>query len=212
MSVILPRWWFLWLMALWLVGCSIFPRAAPPIYYQLEYQPPLAQCRQGFKKGVRVWKFTASSPYGRTEMVVLKPNGHVSFSSAFQWVASPGTLVSENLLHDLTSSRLFPQVVSANDPTMAPLELSGRVFVFAWERTGAVSWAVLQVEVSLIDTDKPRRVILRREYDFRSQPLAEDTSYAFARAMSELMSNFSEKFQEDLCTAIGSHPKLSRPP
>jgi ABC-type taurine transport system ATPase subunit len=85
---------------------------------------------------------------------------------------------------------------------LMPGELSGHVFVFACERTGPISRAALQIEVSLIDTDEaPRRVIFRREYNLRSGPFAEDSSAAFAQAMSGLVAEFSLKLQQDLCAA-----------
>jgi ABC-type uncharacterized transport system auxiliary subunit len=206
MTMIPYRWWVLGLVALWLAGCGgkLLPKSKPPVYYQLDYQATPLHCGQAFQKGLRVWRFADSSTYQRTEMVVIQPQGKVAFSSAFQWVARPGSLVADNLLRDLTMSRLFPQVVSGNDPVTVPLELTGRVFVFAWERAGGTSRAVLQVEVSLIDTDEPRHVVFRREYNLRSDPLGEDTSSAFARAMSELMKKFSEEFQQDLCKTIRS--------
>ena len=198
--------WLVWLGGLWLAGCVSFhlPSAAPPVYYQLDYQPPGVHCPRAFNKGVRVWKFTTSSPYDRTEMVVLKPEGQVMFSSAFQWVASPGTLVSESLLRDLAQTKLFPRVVGANDPANTPLELSGHVFVFGWERSGATSRAVLQVSLSLVDTTAPRRVILRREYSLRSEAWGDDSSAAFARAMSGLVAQFSADFQHDLCNCLSN--------
>jgi ABC-type uncharacterized transport system auxiliary subunit len=198
--------WVLGLMALWAAGCGgkLFPKSKPPVYYQLDYQAAPAHCQHAFQKGLRVWRFADSSTYQRTEMVVLQPQGNVTFSSAFQWVARPGVMVADNLQRDLTVSRLFPQVVSGTDPVTVPLELTGRVFVFAWERGGGVSRAALQVEVSLIDTDKPRHVVFRQQYDLRSQPLGEDSSSAFARGMSALMKQFSERFQQDLCRTIGS--------
>jgi ABC-type uncharacterized transport system auxiliary subunit len=199
--MILRRWRCLGLLLCLCTGCVSFhmPTSAPPVYYQLDYQPPRVRCAGAFKKGLRVWRFTNSSPYGRTDMVVVKPDGQIMLSSTFQWIAVPGTLVAENLLRDLTRSRLFPQVVSPNDPASVPLELSGRVFLFALERSGNISRAALEVEVSLIDTEKPRQVIFRREYNLRSQAFIGNTSAAFAQAMSNLMQEFSEKFQRDLC-------------
>jgi ABC-type uncharacterized transport system auxiliary subunit len=206
MRVSRRKWWLFWLWPFCLAGCLSFhlPSTAPPVYYQLDYQPASVHCPQTFKKGVRVWKFATSSLYGRTEMVVQKPQGQVLFSSAFQWVASPGTMVADSLLRDLSLSQMFPQAISANDPAQVPLELSGHIFVFAWERHGATSQAVLQVEVSLVDIESPRRVVLRREYDLRSAPFAEDTSAAFAQAMSNLVAEFSTKLQRDLCGSLGS--------
>lgn len=199
-------WWWFWFWLLSMGGCVSFhlPSAVAPVYYQLDYRPAPAHCSQTFKKGVRVWKFGASSPYERTEMVVLQPQGQVQFSSAFQWVASPGVLVADCLLRDLALSRLFPRVVGANDPTTTPLELSGHIFVFAWERRGATSQAALQVAVSLVDTGTPRQVLFRREYNLRSAPFSEDTSVAFARAMGSLMSAFSVRLQQDLCNSLGA--------
>jgi ABC-type uncharacterized transport system auxiliary subunit len=199
--------WLLCLLLLWSAGCISFhlPSAAPPVYYQLEYPPPAVRCTHSFQQGMRVWKFNASSPYGRTEMAVVKPGGQVSFSNNFQWVASPGTLVADSLVRDLAASRLFPQTVGANDPATVPLELSGRVFVFAWDRSGGASRADFQVEVSLVNTDSSK-VLLRREYHFKSEPMAEDTSASFAQAMSGLVAEFSRKIQEDLCASLaGGH-------
>jgi ABC-type uncharacterized transport system auxiliary subunit len=214
MTKISLRWWVLGLVALWAVGCGgkLFPKSKPPIYYQLDYQPAPLHCRGAFQKGLRVWRFTDASTYQRTEMVVIQSQGQVAFSSAFQWVARPGALVADNLQRDLSKSRLFPQVVSGNDPVTVPLELTGRVFVFAWERRGAVSRAVLQVAVSLIDTDEPRHVVFQRQYDLTSQPLGDDSSSAFARGMSAVMQQFSERFQQDLCRAACSQGKAHSQP
>jgi len=214
MTKIPLRWWVLGLVALWAAGCGgkLFPKSKPPVYYQLDYQPAAVHCRQAFQKGLRVWRFADASTYQRTEMVVIEPQGQVKFSSAFQWVARPGVMVADNLQRDLTTSGLFPQVVSGTDPVTVPLELTGRVFVFAWERCGAISQAALQVEVSLIDTDEPRRVVFRRQYDFRSLPLGDDSSAAFARGMSAVMKQFSERFQQDLCRAACSQGKAHSQP
>jgi ABC-type uncharacterized transport system auxiliary subunit len=183
MSMMPWRWWVLGLVVLWAAGCGgkLFPKSKPPVYYQLDYQTTPVHSQHAFQKGLRVWRFADTSTYQRTEMVVIQPQGKVAFSSAFQWVARPGVLVADNLLRDLTKSRLFPQVVSGNDPVTVPLELTGHVFVFAWERAGGTSRALMQVEVSLIDTTEPRHVVFRQEYNLRSDPLGEDTSSAFAR-------------------------------
>jgi ABC-type uncharacterized transport system auxiliary subunit len=212
MSMIKKRRWFLGLLLFGLMGCLSFhlPTSAPPVYYQLDYQPPSVHCPSTFAQGLRVWRFTSSSPYGRTDMVVVKPDGQTQFSSSFQWIAPPGTMVAEKLLRDLTRNRLFPQVVSANDPATVPLELTGHVFLFASERSGAVSRAALHVEVSLIDNTKPRKVILHRQYDLRSAPFVESTSAAFARAMSDVMRELSDKFQRDLCSVRTGRQKSKR--
>jgi ABC-type uncharacterized transport system auxiliary subunit len=206
MIMSLPRRWYFGLLLLWVAGCISFhlPKAAPPVYYQLDYRPFPVRCSRHLQEGVRIWNFATSAPYSRTEMVVVEPDGTVSFSGGFQWVATPGVLVAESLVRDLNLSKMFSQVVSSKNPANVPLEMSGHIFRFAWERHGETAQAGLQVEVSLVDTKSTRKVIFRKEYNLQSRTFLSDSSAAFAMAMSELTRQFSEKVQQDLCAALGA--------
>lgn len=193
-------------VVVWLPGCSslIFSSTAPPVYYQLDYNPAAVSCAQSFGKAVRIWDFTTSSPYNQPNMVVVKPNGEVLYSSSYQWAATPGTMIAQSLLRDLSQQDLFSQVVSATSPSNTVLELTGHVFNFSWERSGATSRAILQVKVSLANTQSPRTVLFNKEYQLQSPPFEEDASAAFAGAMSSLVSDFSTKLRKDLCTIVSS--------
>jgi ABC-type uncharacterized transport system auxiliary subunit len=184
-----------------LTACSslLLSTTAPPVYYQLQYAPEEVECARGFDQGVRVWDFSTAHPFDRTDMVVVKGRGEVLYSSSYQWVANPGTMVAQDLLRDLTLGALFPQVVSGESPLTVPLELTGRVFVFGWEKSGPQARAVLQVEVSLTDTTA-QKVLFRRTYTLESQPFKEDTSSEFARAMDGLAGEFSGRLRRDLCS------------
>lgn len=197
--------WRRWLPALLILslGCSsLLPTTAPPVYYQLEYQPPAGRCPRYLPGSLAVGHFTASSPYDDTKMVVLKSGGRVAFSSGFQWVANPGVLVAEALQRDLSQSRLFPSVTGAGSPGIAPYQLSGHLFVFAWDQAAGASQAVLKVELSLVQTQAPRRVLLHRQYTLSRGPFGEDNAAAFARAMSGAVSDFSQQVQQDLCQVL----------
>ena len=188
-----------------LAGCSslIVSSTPPPVYYQLDYAPAAPNCGKAFQQGVRVRQFTASSPFDRPAMVVTKPQGQVLYSQAYQWVASPGTLVAESLLRDLSQGTLFPQAVSGADTTAVPLELTGHIFAFAWERTGSASRPLLEAEVSLAGGEPPGRVLFRKNYHMEGRSLKSDDAQAFARGMSALMRDFSETLQKDLCKSLG---------
>jgi ABC-type uncharacterized transport system auxiliary subunit len=196
---------FLLAAVVFLPGCSslIVSSTPPPVYYQLDYAPPEAKCAMSFKEGVRVRQFTASSPFDRTAMVVTKPKGEVLYSEAFQWVAPPGRLIAESLLRDLNQGNLFPQAVSGADTTNVPLELTGHVFAFAWERTGSAAFPVIEVEVSLTGGQSPGRVVFRKNYRLQGKALGSDDAEAFAGGMSSLMRDFSERLQQDLCNSLG---------
>lgn len=191
---------------LFLSSCSsmIFSSTPPPVYYQLDYQPASIHCPHSFGKAVRIWNFTTSKPFDQPDMVVVKSTGQVLYSSSFQWAANPGTLIAQNLLRDLNRGSLFPQVVSGDSPTSTPLELTGHVFNCSWQTTGTTSRAVLQVAVSLLDTQAPRKVLFQHTYQLQSAALQQNDSAAFAKAMSQLVSKFSTQCRKDLCATLAT--------
>ena len=194
-------WIFLMLTLIPVAGCSslLLPKSPPPVYYRLEYKSVGVKCAKSFTGGLRVWDFITSSPFDQSDMVVIDHGQQVSFSGSFQWITSPGTMVAESLLRDLNEGSLFPQVVSGDSPIEVPLALTGHVFTFAWMRQGSTARAMLQVEVSLSATGPTNRLIFRRIYELISVPFTEDTAAAFARAMSGIVSQFSQQLQRDLC-------------
>ncbi|MEJ2031941.1 MAG: ABC-type transport auxiliary lipoprotein family protein [Deltaproteobacteria bacterium] len=195
------RFLFPILTAILVTGCgSLLTSKVPaPVYYQPEYQAAPVACKPSFNQGVRVWEFSAGSPYNHQEMVVLLPEGKVQFSSSYQWVATPGTMVAQQLARDLSAGDLFPMVVTGDNPLQVPLSLTGRVDLYAWKREGGQSRAVLKVEMSLVDTGAEQEVLFHRIYELQSKPFAKDDSAVFARAMGELMGRLSTRFRTDLC-------------
>jgi ABC-type uncharacterized transport system auxiliary subunit len=186
-------------------SCSsiLLSKSVPPDFYQLEYDPVAVSCPHAFDEGARVWTFTGSSPFDQTDMVVVKPSDRVVYSSSYQWVASPGTMIADSLFRDLSLGNLFPQVVSADSPTMVPLELTGHVFNFAWEQKESEAGAVLRVKLSLTRTGASPEVIYRKDYELRSRPFLEQDPAVFAKAMSSLVRQLSQEIQQDLCTRPG---------
>jgi len=192
-------------LLLMLAGCSsmLTTRLPPPHYYQLDYSPVAVGCSRGFSGGVRVLDFTTATPFGRPEMVVTGPDGDVRFSDDFQWVDTPGRMLAEALERDLSAGTEFPLVFGANAPVSVPLELTGRVFRFAWERQGKDYRAVLKVEVSLLETGPPLRVLFHRVYELKGPLKAGNDSSLFAASMSALVDRFSRQLRRDLCAASG---------
>lgn len=194
-------------------GCSsmLIKNTKAPIRYQLTYKAAPVNCAASFDKGLRVWDFTAISPYDQTQMIVEEPDGQTLSSSTYQWVANPGEMVAQSLLRDLSTGSMFTQVVSANDPTNVKLEMTGRVFEFAWRRSGSSARAVLQVEISVSSSGASPSVLFRKSYNLESSPFTDDnSSETFAGAMSELVGELSRRLREDLCETASSNASASK--
>ncbi len=202
------------LAGLLLPGCSslLFKSTPAPLYFQLDYPPVTVECPQGFKKGVKILEFSVSSPYDQTNMVVIEKGQRVSYSSSYQWVTSPGRLIADSLLRDLNAGRLFPQAAASNSPVMTPLEMTGHVFNFSWEKMNSEYRARLHIELSLTDTtgtSAERSVVMRKNYQLTSEPYRENSPDNFAKAMGSAMAQFSKELQGDLCRQAGAAPSDS---
>lgn len=170
------------------------------VFYHLDYDPPPIDCPRSFGEGVRIREFSAASPYDRTEMTVLGPAGEVRFSGAYQWVAPPGRMVAESLGRDLSEGDLFPAVSMDADLSFSPLELTGRIYTFAWEPDEGAERAVLTVGISLTGTDGGSEILFNRIYRLRSPPQPGGKAPLFASAMSELVRDLSVRLRQDLCS------------
>ena len=188
-------------LVLLIVGCSsmLFKKTPAPLYYQLTYTAKPVSCSASFHKGLRIWDFNGDNPYDQSQMVVEESDGKTLYSTEFQWVAEPGKLVAQSLLRDMSTSAIFPRVAGESEAGTYDMNLTGRVFQFVLKRSGESDRAVLQVTVSLSEKGTTPRVLLRKTYTLKSRALTNDDSAAFADAMSELMSEFSDHLREDLC-------------
>lgn len=185
-------------------GCSkLIPKAAPPVFYELEYTPPAVMCPQPFNQDLRIWDFTAPSPYDSPQMVVLKEEHQVQPSNIYAWVQAPGPLVAGKLIHDLGASGVFAAVTGAQDPAHHAFEMSGRIFVFAWDTTGGQNRAVLEAEISVVRATSAAERVFNQRYQLSSPARPTNTSNAFAEAMSQVAMELSQRLAQDLCSAAG---------
>ncbi len=191
------------LLSAGVAGCaSILPKAPAKAYFDVQYGTERVACSRSDPSPVEVWSFTAAAPYDRTDMVVVDGR-EVSFAGDHQWVDRPGVLVAQALMRDLGGDRLVPLVVSPRDPAGAPLELTGTLYRFGWEKEGRSARATLEADVVLRSTGGGARILLQRRYDVDSAPeAATDDASAFARAMSGVVARLSVLVRRDLCTAI----------
>ncbi len=143
--------------------------------------------------------------------MVLVDLTRVRFSSQYAWVAQPGKMVADWLARDLSQTNLFPSVMTAGEHFAGSYELGGHLFVFAWQRQQDRGQAVLEAEMTLVENRPPggRQIVMRKPYRLVSELVEKNDAEAFARAMSQLLADFSAALQNDLCGAGGRHQSAS---
>jgi len=205
---VLRSWMFILPLVL-LTGClgSLFNKSVAPDYYQIDYAFQPLSCAKPFPGAVQIWPFNAAAPFDREQMVMISPSLQVRYSSHYKWVNSAGNMIADNLMRDFSLGMVFESSVPVGNPMPAAYEISGQIYRFALEENGSTSHALLDLEISLVQ-QKPRSVLFRKHFHYRSPPLTSTGPNEFAAAMAGLVSQLSADLRNDLCEIMqgNSHP------
>lgn len=181
-----------------------------PAYFELSYEDHGPRCSGTREGSIRIWPFSASSPYDREEMIILEPSRKVRFSPHFRWVTLPGGMIADKLTRDLAEDGPFARVLAPASPTGSEAQLSGHVHQFAWEDLGEGSQqARLDVQVSVWREEPGRAVVLNRRYRLESRRLEAGSPERFAEVMSQLVAELSIRLRDDLCAMTSGSSSLS---
>ncbi len=190
------------LLLLSVTGClGRLTTGQPPVYFELSYERTAPQCTGARQGALRIWPFSASAPYDREEMIILKPSRKVRFSPHFRWIASPGAMIADKLTRDLAGSSPFAQVVAAANASAFGVQMSGHVHEFVWEDLGNENHqARLDVQISVWSEEPERHVLLQKHYRLASDRFRSGSAEQFAEVMSRLVAELSTRLREDLCS------------
>jgi ABC-type uncharacterized transport system auxiliary subunit len=184
-------------------GCSaVISRPAPSALYQLHYTPQPGACNRSFPGDVRIWPLQAAAPYDQESMVVLSDAAEVQFSAQHRWIAQPGQLLANWLIRDFSEDKTFTSVFASGEPVSTTFDLGGHLFGFGWKRQQRTSRAILDLEMTLVENQqgRARSILFRKHYQLVSRPSPDNGPEGFARAMSELLREFSAELRRDLCS------------
>lgn len=157
--------------ALLLSQCGGVP---PTYYYRIDYPPlPPAKDAAAIPATVAVGPFSADIPYEGDRIVYRHSPYEVQFYHYRRWIAPPPRIVSEMILTQVRSSKLFQRAVPASERSAADYVLKGHITAFEeWDEHNA--WfGNVRITFQLYKTGSDE-VLWQNEYGVRTPSAARD--------------------------------------
>ena len=180
-------------------------------YYTLEYDPPSAGERPVLPWAIQVAQFSVSPIYNNSRIVYRDKAFKRQTYAYYMWRANPGDLVSYFLSRDMKQSGLFKAVLTQGSNLPASYLVEGSVDDF-YELDGKNAWkAVLSVSVAVMDEselDFSKKILFQKTYR-STRPCHQKNPRALAQAMSQAMSEISEKIINDCYDYMASKIKTN---
>jgi len=183
-------------------GClsGIQPEEPPPTrYYTLKYDAPVLN-RDKLPYVINILEFSAG-PNCNTDKLVYSQEKRTRENYHYhRWRSGPGGLVTYFLSRDLQQSKLFAAVSGPGFKTRCTHRLQGLVEEFYEMDKNNNSYAVAQLNVTLLECnqkDVSKRVIMQDSYRTREK-MSKATPDQLAKAMSSVMQKLSRQLSKDI--------------
>lgn len=188
-------------------GCIKLARPAATIERHIfEYSPPALSDLSPLNRMVKVERFSVARAYNSLDIVYRPEPNTLDTYAGNRWIANPGDMVSDFLLRDLRSSKIFRAVFSYRDLEDARYVIEGSIEEILERDEAKSRSAVLTVNVTLLDlsrTGMENRVLFQKEYRI-SEPLKTPSPSGLAQAMSLAMARLSETVIRDIHETVQS--------
>ena len=189
-----------------LTGCVTGTRPAYKVeLYTLDYPPPaLKGAVAPTDQVVRIDRFSVAQSFNSTAMVYGPEAYRLAVYQYNRWRVNPGDMAGDYLARDFRASGLFKAVFSGPRQNAARFQIEGIVDRFLQSKEADGWKAVLVLEITLLDMDKPsvaERVIFQKRYS-AAEPISEQSAGAFAKGISTATSRVSAEIINDTAAAI----------
>ncbi|MCX7816271.1 MAG: ABC-type transport auxiliary lipoprotein family protein [Syntrophales bacterium] len=170
------------------------------VKFALEYSVPPMNFKEMIDASVKVERFSASTEY-MTTVMLIKPSEYVRSSyRRGRWHVPPADLVTSLFLRDLRFSGLFKRVYSPDDIFAVDYNVDGRIEEFLQVDTPEGSYASLIILMTVTKRDTQHQgvnVVFQKTYR-AIEPLKEKNPRGLAEGMSHATMRVSLSFMEDL--------------
>ena len=194
--------WIFWIgLALILSACLDLKQPSNKIdYYSLEYEPPRQSAPQSVAGAIKVEQFSVAPIYNTHKIIYRERSYQRAAYTYHKWRANPGETVTFFLARDMQQSQLFTAVLTRRSKFPYAYILEGSVDEFLESDSANGCQAVLALSIVLMAEKEPdtnKKIRFQKTYQ-TSKPCEKANPGTLAKAMSQAMSEISEKIINDV--------------
>ena len=199
----------LWMgLALFFSACLDLKQPSNKIdYYSLEYDPPSIGDHQPLAEVIKIEQFSVTPIYNTHKIIYRDKSYKRAAYTYHKWRANPGETVTYLLARDMQQSQIFKAVLTRRSKLPYTYLLEGSVDEFLESDTANGCLAVLTLSIVLMAANEPdldKQIRFQKTYQMR-HPCERGRPGALARAMSQAMSEASEKIIKDVYENLNNH-------
>ena len=173
-------------------------------YYTLEYPSPKIDDLTPLPYVIRVDRFTTASPYNTTQIIYRNRSFERNAYVYHKWQTNPGAIVTTLVNRDMKDLTLFKAVLNPESRFSSSYNIEGTVEeFFEWDTPNA--WKAV-LGISIILTKKTpegiNNTILFQKTYHQARQCRRKHPKAVAEAMSQALSNISEKMIKDVYNCL----------
>ncbi len=192
------------LLLLLTAGCGGGRTAVTREYYMLDYAPPALGEMPCLEEILKVERFSVVQLFNSNALVRGTDSVTLSTFPDGRWKANPADLVTDSLVRDFRRAGLFRAVFSYRDPETCRFVLEGSVTEFLEVREEGSRKALLGLDVTLLDLNRPeisRRVVFQKSYS-HGAPGGEEGPRGLASGLSRSLAQLSGQIIKDVYQAV----------
>lgn len=186
-----------------MAACGLTAKSAIT-YHNLDYPSPTVEYSHPSPDTLMVYKFLSSASVDTFFMVISEEKTRESVVSQHRWQENPVDMITELVLRDIETSRLFERAVDQWSSMPYRYALEGTVQTLRGEVRGKEAFARVEADVSFIDFEASRlgkKIIFKKSYTIMEPSLSNAPS-KIAEAMNTAVKKLSKSIRDDVSNSM----------
>lgn len=184
-------------------GCGLISKASVT-YHNLDYPSPPVEYSDPSPDTLMVYKFLSDPSVDTHLLTISDVKSNDSIVGQHRWQENPVDMITDLVLRDIETSRLFEKAVDQWSSMRYRYALEGTVRNLSGEIASKSAYANVEAEVSFIDFDAPKlgkKVIFKKSYRI-SEPSEVKTPAKIAEAMNRAVRKLSKNIRDDVSASM----------